>query len=153
MTVVWRYARSIEDVEALRLLRNAGREWFGDPREISSGDQIAWWEANKENVRCVLVGEPPIGYGMISHREGRLWISLGVDRVARGQGWGRKIYELIGQLVSSDETPIFAAIRADNIASIRAATHAGYSHVEDVPPPGVALEDQRNWIVFRYPND
>lgn len=153
MTVAWHYVRSSEDVEILRLLRNAGREWFGDSREISSNDQITWWAANKDTVRCLLVGVPPVGYGMISRREGRLWVSLGVDPVARGQGWGRKIYELLGQLARLDEELIFAAIRADNVASMTAATRAGYQVVDDVEPPGIPAEYRSDWIVSCYPEN
>lgn len=153
MTVAWRYVHSSDDVEILRLLRNAGREWFGDSREISSDDQIAWWAANKEKVRCLLVGVPPVGYGMLSHREGRCWVSLGVDPTSRGKGWGRKIYEVLGRFVRPDEEPIFAAIRADNIASMTAATRAGYRVIDDVAPPGIAVEYRSDWIVLRYPEN
>jgi GNAT superfamily N-acetyltransferase len=143
----WRQAWSLEDAEIVRQLRNAGRDWFGDAHAITSDEQRAWWEAHKDEIRCILVGDPPVGYGMLVRREDRFWVSLAVSPEARGLGWGRKIYEVLAQ-IAGDE-PIYAGIRRDNVASRRAAEHAGFTPVA-VDPPGVELACREDWIVLRY---
>lgn len=151
MAVTWRYVDSPEDVEILRVLRNAGREWFGDSKEISSDEQTAWWAANKGSLRCLLVGVPPVGYGMIRWRDGRSWVSLAVDPVVRGQGWGQRIYQLLADLARIEDTQIFAAIRIDNVASLTAARRAGYRLATGVDPPGIPVDQMKNWTVLCYP--
>jgi len=142
----WHFAQTQEDAEVVRLLRNLGREWFCDSAHITPESQATWWEANKGSVLCVIVGDPPVGYGMLRVRDGRSWVSLAVDPDARGCGWGRAIYDLLGRLSTG---PIYAAIRQDNAASRKAAECAGYVRVA-IDPPGVDPACQIDWVVVHY---
>lgn len=121
---------------------------MGDACAITHGDQVRWWasESRREGFACLLVGDPPVGYGMLRRRaDGRRWVSLVVDPGSRGRGIGSEIYRALARIASPDER-IYAGIRRDNVRSIAAATRAGYA-VDDVvlapaPDPGA-------WIVMR----
>ena len=136
------------DAEAVRTLRNAGRAWFSSTQIITPAQQREWWNARPRHFQhCILVGfgdAYPIGYGMLIERAGRSWVSLAVDPDARGGGVGTEIYKL---LAAHAGTPVFAAIWRDNLASRRAAEHAGYVFDDAVPAPGV--QHPGEWIVLR----
>jgi GNAT superfamily N-acetyltransferase len=84
-----------------------------DTREITPGMQAAWWRP--EHELWLFDG---VGYALLSEREVKTWISLGLLPEARGRGLGTRIYRHF--------TGVWAEIRSDNIASRRAAEKAGY---------------------------
>ncbi len=114
------YVATIADLERVRLIRNACREWMtGDRHEIGPAEQLFWWR--DEPRRLWLFDD--VGYAYLSEREGRTWISLGVLPEYRGLGLGSHIYSLFPD--------VWAEIRADNKASRRAAEKAGYELVSE----------------------
>ncbi len=124
-----------EDVEAMRVIRNAGRQWMTeDQREISVGEQRAWWEKSRQRAAKDFLpvvyreqgSDAVVGYGVIDRRDGDLMVSLAVAPAFRGLGYGRKIYECLARLAGEK---VLAVIRADNAPSIAAAKRAGYVHV------------------------
>jgi len=143
----WRQAKTVEDAEVVRLLRNAGREWFHSSDLITPEQQHAWWMTMSAlpawDFWCILVGLPIVGYGMLTRRDGRLWVSLCVDPKVRGHGYGTEIYRLIRR--SASVAPVYAAIRSDNLPSLRAARTAGYVDSK-VPAPGPTTA--ADWIVL-----
>lgn len=143
-----RLAATPEDAEVVRRIRNAGRTWFGDDHEITRDEQRRWWatHARSEGFVCVLVGEPPVGYGMLQRRgDGRRWVALAVDPAERGRGVGTEIYRvLLG--MADDGEPIYAGIRRDNTPSIAAARRAGYQPDDAVRAP---VADPDHWLVLR----
>ena len=108
-------------LERVRFIRNVCREWMTHYTcYIGPGEQYAWWQ--REDPELWLFDY--LGYALISRRNLRRWISLGVLPEARGKGLGTRIYS------SFDD--VWAEIRSDNIASRRAAEKAGYAFVEEM---------------------
>ena len=110
----------LDQVEQVRGIRNSCREWMTrDTRHIGSAQQWSWWNAApRELYLC-----DDVAYALITERDGRKWISLGVLPDERGRGIGTAIYQLFRD--------VFAEIRSDNHASRRAAEKAGYTLVSD----------------------
>lgn len=143
-----RLASTAEDAEVVRRIRNAGRDWFDDDHEVSTREQARWWPAalRRDGFCCVLLGEPPIGYGMLQPRsDGRRWVSLAVAPGARGQGAGTEIFRALRALARTGES-IYAGIRRDNLRSLAAARRAGYEVDDTVIAPAT---DPADWIVLR----
>lgn len=46
--------------------------------------------------------EQPIGYGLISKRDGRWWVSGGLSEAARGKGAGFFLFDLMTQMIHED---------------------------------------------------
>jgi len=86
---------------------------------ISKEQQANWWA--EQPRRAWLLGK--IGFVLITRRQGRNWISLGISPKARRQGWGTLLYRTF--------RPCYAEIKADNLASIRSAEKAGYRIVSE----------------------
>lgn len=162
LAAIWYPVITLEDAEVVRNLRNLGREWFADNHLITKDEQATWWASmralSRKDFTCMVlaVPKPPctdpirtgtvVGYGMLTRRDDRLWVSLVVSAGSRGLGWGRRIYE---DLRRSAQEPIFAAIRHDNIASRRAAEGAGFVLTSEVAAPGVPPEIATAWPVLR----
>lgn len=127
----WKTVGTDADVEALRQLRNAGREWLRDTREISEREQRSWWlTRDAARLRACLITNDAgdvIGAGVLSLRADRWWITVLVAPERRGRGVGTFIYRL---LACAPPGPVWAEIRKDNTASVRAATAAGYQLIE-----------------------
>lgn len=140
------------DVEAIRVLRNAGRAWFGDKHEVGVDEQARWWARvsflTPREFYCLVleVRGQVVGYGYWHRRsDGRAWVSLAVAEAMRGRGAGRRIYRL---LAAARDGHLFAGIRKDNQASARACEHAGYVEVFGISPPGVAEAERGDWRIY-----
>lgn len=102
---------TLEQVETMRLLRNACREWMTrDTSEISQKRQSLWWGMlDKEKTRCYLLmlvaRERPLdtthpslatlGYGVVNSKDGFDWLSGGLASSWRGQGYGKRLFRLL----------------------------------------------------------
>lgn len=167
-TMTWRPARTFDDAEIIRHLRNAGRQWMADTAHITQDDQRAWWREACElpardfvcriasTVRpAALPGSGPIpdlidsavGYGILARRDGRMWVSLVVDPGARGLGFGTEIYRLLARELAGE--PVYAAIHRGNVRSRRAAERAGYVLDLDVVAPVPDCLRPTDWPVLR----
>lgn len=131
---VMRFRRvdTLEDIENLRLIRNECREYMTHvTEEISQARQLLWWQgvAGDPKWRVWLVYVPgweePIGFVLLRKivRE-RWYVTLGLRTWMRGQGFGTMIYAAMRRQAQGDE--VWAVIREDNVASVRAAEKAGY---------------------------
>ena len=110
-----------EQLELVRRIRNICRKWMTHhTKYIGYAEQYAWWQ--REDPELWLFDD--VAYALISRRNLRRWISLGVLPEARGKGLGTRIYS------SFDD--VWAEIRSDNIASRRAADKAGYTLIEEM---------------------
>ena len=86
-----------------------------DTGHIGAAQQWAWWNCAPRELYLF----DDVAYALVTERDGREWISLGVLPDQRGRGIGTAIYQLFRD--------VSAEIRADNIASRRAAEKAGYA--------------------------
>jgi GNAT superfamily N-acetyltransferase len=119
-----------QDLEALRQIRNSGREWMTrDTAEISPEQQAAWWAARDPETCMVFLfshQDTDIGYGMLRRIDDYWWCSLAVLPHKRGQGYGEQIYRWLG----ATEGAVWAEIAATNTPSLIAALRAGFELIE-----------------------
>lgn len=121
--LTWRPVRAPDDVERVRVIRNAGRQWMTrNTDEITPEQQGTWWQREGRNHRLYLFTADgvDVGFGMCRVVDGREWITLAVHPDHRGRGYGTWIYRALGS------PGLCAEIRKDNEASRRAALRAGY---------------------------
>lgn len=152
-SVTFRALATFEDAEVVREIRNEGRSWMGSQELLSRADQLRWFDRvtrlSPIDFFCYLAGEPPIGYGTVERRsDDRLWITLAVRETARGRGVGTRIYAELAGLTSER---IYAGIRRDNDASLRAAERAHYQRVTEISPPNVSADEVPRWVVLSSP--
>jgi RimJ/RimL family protein N-acetyltransferase len=127
--IAWRAVTTPADVEALRMLRNMHRQWMTRNRdEITLEQQAAWWKTRDPSRLYAYLFRNPVGAtvgaGMLSKRQdNRWWITVLVHPAHFNQGVGTAIYRYLSYAPPGD---VWAEILADNAASIRAATKAGY---------------------------
>lgn len=119
------------DLEHLRIIRNECREFMThNTNEISQEQQVGWWAnvSDHPDWKVWLVYVPgwiePVGFAMLRRAVTRWYATLGLRAWMRGQGYGTLIYRGLRDLAPTDA--VWAAIRDDNTASIRAAEKAGY---------------------------
>lgn len=151
MNIVGKLVETSADLEAMRIIRNGGREFMTEHKEeISFDEQQAWWLLKKtvspkdfiariyitrsvggiSGVGAGVSGAfyPTVGYGLLSRREDdKLYISLAVHEGARLRGIGSYIYEDMAKCVTED---VYAVVLASNKASRCAAEKAGYLQIE-----------------------
>lgn len=121
--LTWRPVRTPDDVECVRVIRNAGRQWMTrNTDEITPEQQEIWWQREGRNHRMYLFTADgvDVGFGMCRVIGGREWITLAVHPDHRGRRYGTWIYRVLGS------PGLCAEIRKDNEASRRAALRAGY---------------------------
>lgn len=128
------------EVEEMRIIRNAGREWMThDTSEISPQQQARWWaERDPERVQAWLAlhGHEVLGYGLLTVRQGACWASLAVALDERGKGIGTAIYRHLIEQCPADR--LYIETRYDNEPSIRAAQRAGFEWTVGFDSPGTS---------------
>lgn len=131
-------AQFAEDFESIRHIRNAGREWMDDTAEVTP-EQQETFRSRRPRILIYRVGDVIVGYGMVTRREGRLWVSLAVRPDYQGHGIGTHIY--FDQRKRWTLDAVYARCRVANAPSIHAAETAGY-----VQEPELSDDD---WVVLR----
>jgi L-amino acid N-acyltransferase YncA len=135
-----RQATSEQDFEAVRLIRNAGREWMADMHEISVEEQAKFRLGAHSPVYVYEINGVIVGWGWVKRGPDRYaYVTLAVRSDMRGKGIGRDIYKDLRTRWQEDDE-VWAVIRNGNIASLRAALAAGYTLTSRVVSTGtVAL--------------
>lgn len=130
--MIARLVQTTADAECVRQLRNAGREWMtNDTHEITPEEQQNWWShINPTQVHLWLYdNENTVGFGMLRWEDNRWWLTLAVHPLWRGKGFGTSIYQHLRQ-----QTPeVWCRILENNIASLKAAQHAGFQIITTGP--------------------
>lgn len=115
---------NIPDLLRVAEIRNAGREWFtGDTEEIPPAAQIVWFCEEPRDLWVARIDGEVVGFALLSDRDGKTWIGLGVDPAHQGKGIGTCLYARFFD--------VWAEIREDNWASRKAAAKAGYRVVSE----------------------
>lgn len=108
---------STDDVEWMRLCRNAGRHGFVfDQREITPEAQAVFWRTRPEGLQAWIVedAEGPVAYGLLRPRYGCQWWSVAVAPHARGRGYGA----VLTTAVSYAPETVWSMVRRDNAAAV-----------------------------------
>lgn len=110
----------VDDVEALRQIRNACKDGFAhDNDEISVPQQQAWWALMCSFVKAWLYwhGLEVVGYGLLRQTDdGRWWSSVAVLPEAAGHGYGGAI---TADLIRRSDTRVWAEARLDNPVAMK----------------------------------
>jgi RimJ/RimL family protein N-acetyltransferase len=132
-TIRLRRVATLDDLMALRLLRNECRAWMtGHTAEIGEAEQLVWWQgvAGHPGWRVWLIHVPgwaePVGFAMLRLGMSYWLATLGLRSWLRGRGLGTATYRALLERCEGD---VVAVIRADNEASVRAAVKAGYERL------------------------
>lgn len=128
-----------EEVEAMRLIRNAGRKWMTHNQgEISPEKQREWWRHARTlstddfSAFIYRADKAIVGYGLLVRMEqakSTLWVSLAVAPDHQGRGYGTCIYEDLK--IRCPDEPIYAEVYHGNVASLSAALKAGYKKIDE----------------------
>lgn len=115
------------DLETIRELRNANREWFFDAREISAAQQLAWFDSLAERaVEFYVIEYDDIVVGTISltKRGGEMEVgNLILDIRARGRGLMRAAVKEVTRRPGD----YFAEVKLGNDRSLRVFRAAAFS--------------------------
>lgn len=112
MSHILREMESEIDAQIMREFRNECREFMThNTAEIMEDEQVEWYRETYLPARQKgeLFGyivrredEEAIGYGLISKRDGRWWVSGGIAADARGEGAGFYLFHEMTQMIHED---------------------------------------------------
>lgn len=112
MSHILREMGSEIDAQIMREFRNECREFMThNTAEIMEDEQIEWYRETYLPARQKgeLFGyivrredEEAIGYGLISKRDGRWWVSGGLSEDARGEGAGHFLFQEMTMMIHED---------------------------------------------------
>jgi RimJ/RimL family protein N-acetyltransferase len=121
--------------------------------EIMPSDQLKWFEDTylPARERGDLFGyilrtdeQDPIGYGLISKRDGKWWVSGGLTEDARGKGAGHFLFQEMTQFIHEDlrsEEAWLDVLRGNEVA-INLYRKLGYVAVNDTAELLVMVHSQ-----------
>ena len=112
MSHILREMESEIDAQIMREFRNECREFMThNTAEIMEAEQVEWYRETYLPARQKgeLFGyivrredEEAIGYGLISNRDGRWWVSGGLSEDARGEGAGHFLFDQMTDMIHED---------------------------------------------------
>ena len=122
------------EAEELRLLRNECASFMtGSTEPISEEQQHRFfWEKLLPKVvdgYLLYEGDVPVAYSLLfpdQNHDSQGWLSAGVTESARGKGYGSIVIEAVTCRGLDRFGRVLGEARADNIASIRTCSKAGY---------------------------
>ena len=114
------------DLDTVRRLRNANRQWFFDSREVSAADQAKWFDGLSDRpVEFFVIEDDDRVVGTISLSARGDEVEVGnliLDPAARGRGLMRQAVSLL----SSKPGVYFAEVKSDNESSLRVFRACGF---------------------------
>lgn len=112
MSHILREMEHLDDAYLMMEFRNGVREFMThNTAEIMEDQQVEWYRETYLTARekGELFGyivrredEEPIGYGLISKRDGRWWVSGGLAEDARGEGAGYFLFNEMTNMIHED---------------------------------------------------
>jgi ribosomal protein S18 acetylase RimI-like enzyme len=112
MSHILREMEHLDDALVMMEFRNEVRDFMThNTAEIMEEQQVEWYRETylPARERGELFGyivrredEDPIGYGLISKRDGRWWVSGGLTAEARGEGAGYFLFEEMTNMIHED---------------------------------------------------
>lgn len=115
------------DLDTIRALRNANREWFFDSGEITAAQQAAWFDglaARPVEFYVIEDGDGVVGTISLTVRGAEIEVgNLILDARARGRGLMRRAVDEVTKRPGN----YFAEVKADNDPSLRVFRAAAFS--------------------------
>jgi RimJ/RimL family protein N-acetyltransferase len=115
------------DLDTIRALRNANREWFFDSREVSAAQQAAWFDGlSARAVEFYVIEDAGHVVGTISLTRRGAEIEVGnliLDDRARGRGLMRRAVDELTRTPGD----YFAEVKTDNARSLRVFRASAFS--------------------------
>jgi ribosomal protein S18 acetylase RimI-like enzyme len=112
MSHILREMEHLDDAFVMMELRNECRDFMThNTAEIMEEQQVEWYRETYLPARekGELFGyivrredEEPIGYGLISKRDGKWWVSGGLAEDARGEGAGFFLFDTMTEMIHED---------------------------------------------------
>jgi ribosomal protein S18 acetylase RimI-like enzyme len=138
-------ALSLDDAEIMRQTRNTCREFMTrDTHEISYDEQRLWFSTLDRQTILPYVYwievevKAPIGYGLVRLIDESWWISGGLIPRARGQGWGKRLFQGLADIVTiGKQATCWLDVRASNYPARRTYESIGFS-TERIDVEGLA---------------
>jgi hypothetical protein len=119
--------QSEDDVETLRELRNSCSNFLtGSQAYITPEAQSRWWKTRDPSVKIYLFGDPVVGFGYVTPRDGFNWTTHGLALEARGKGYGK---EILRQVLKASTPPWKAEILHINTPAKKNALSLGFIEV------------------------
>lgn len=125
------------------MVRNLCRRYMtNDTSEISPVKQVEWYYSLPSDERLYLclcrclvqedmigisAGDVPVGWGYISLRNGKAWLTGGLVAEARGWGYGRKLFGfMIDQVREMGYSEVWLEVKKSNISAFSLYTSLGF---------------------------
>ncbi len=135
-------------------VRNSGREFMThDQHELTYAEQMDWYHNTylPENKQGNLYGYAgylalkPAAYGLISRREGSMWLTGAIAPAYQGQGYGRQLFEFMTAYTVGllNERQVMLDVLETNERAIKLYESIGY----------VATSTEDGVIVMKYEAD
>ena len=146
MTITCYTIASLDDAQALRVLRNECAAWMTrDTSPISKEKQERFYRERLATgqVEGFLMFDDgvPVAYGLlVPDSEGRVWSSTGVKTTARGKGLGRLATVEVARRAHARGVPIWAEVRRDNAGQQRICRTVGYEQVSVTARDGFVVD-------------
>lgn len=134
--------RTQEDAAAMMAVRNEVRGFMThNQNEITEQEQREWFAETYTPARwrkqmigfVAMLDAQPAGYGLISERDDRMWVSGGLVEDARGKGNGRKLFHFLTEFthgyLKHDE--VWLDVQRGNDRAIQLYRSLGYMVMED----------------------
>jgi len=131
---------ALEDLEYLRNLRNANREYFFDSDEITVSKQKKWFKKIQNNsfIKFYIIIKNGQKVGTISCQDmGKMW-ELGnvlIDEPYRKKGIFREVVDILHKV---SPKPLFVEVRAENKEAIGVYLKLGFEEIG-----AVTINDER----------
>lgn len=137
--------------ELMRQMRNEVRQYMtGNQEEITEDQQQDWflnwylprWARNKDIGYIATFVDQPVGYGLITERDGEHWITGGLIEPARGKGLGRALFTMLTNRahVLFEEPTVYLDVFESNKRAVQLYEKLGY----------LAVKHERDVIVMKH---
>lgn len=135
ITLVDRWPRA----NAMRLIRNSVRQYMThSSEEIGFFRQLKWYlAAYKPALQhgtmygfLYNVNGLALGYGLVTLRDGKYWVSGGLDEGARGRGYGEELFSFLTDFVQQHvKFDVYLDVFDDNLPAKKLYRKLGYRKV------------------------
>lgn len=134
-------ATTLAQAEDMRAIRNDCRTFMTrNAHEITRDEQIEWFTRLDFDttmpfigiVSSGIYGANPIAYGLVRLIDDKWWLSGGLRKIWRGQGYGRELFAGLARRVHARKRTAWLEVRKTNGTAERLYRSLGFVLVEDL---------------------